>query len=378
MTATELMQAFQVLFSPCVLPKSFPLLGVLGAGSDTGQLMATVQRRLEAALAQGLPSQSADAACHALHLAAFSAGGMLRLGAAAGLTYGLPQGQQEALPQAPDLLQQLSGSAPAAVRPRLVLQTVQLVRAVVATADAVLRQGLWPCTDGRPSSQAEAGRARELRTLAHFLHWLGHSAVAVQPAAQRLTAALAPVAEAWLVVQARLLQLHAAFPPGARGNHSGSGGRDSSGAATSTSGSSDSADVMHHFKASLAQCSVGLSSLVGDAAVAAGCLKGLCRSTGSDAGTAGQHPLLHTMLQLVTAASITAHLAAGMVQAGDEEAQWAQSELLACEWGEAPALRAARQLHFALRGLSICFSGPWQLPRPRGGSPTAAALEAGG
>jgi len=229
MTATELMQAFQVLFSPCVLPKSFPLLGVLGAGSDTGQLMATVQRRLEAALAQGLPSQSADAACHALHLAAFSAGGMLRLGAAAGLTYGLPQGQQEALPQAPDLLQQLSGSAPAAVRPRLVLQTVQLVRAVVATADAVLRQGLWPCTDGRPSSQAEAGRARELRTLAHFLHWLGHSAVAVQPAAQRLTAALAHVAEAWLVVQARLLQLHAAFPPGARGNNSGSGGRDRNG-----------------------------------------------------------------------------------------------------------------------------------------------------
>lgn len=91
--ATRQEHATNVLFSPCVLPHSCLLLGVLGVG-DIDQLVPSVQRRLEAALADGTAFDSVDAALHALRMAAFAAEAMQRVGLAAGV-------EPDPLPQPP-------------------------------------------------------------------------------------------------------------------------------------------------------------------------------------------------------------------------------------------------------------------------------------
>lgn len=388
LSTAELLHASNVLFSPCMLSCSCPLLGVLGV-ADTGQLVPRAQRSLEAALADGSACQPADAAWHAVRLAAFVARGVQCSGEAAGLDLAAPQAQQAVRQRLLPALQQLSGSGRAAAQARALLQAVQAVPAVAGAVDALLHQGLWPGTVSGTGSQSEQERAQDLRDLSRFVSWVGRSAAAIHTtfaAAVRTDDAAASIAEAWLLVQTRLLQLHAACPPGTGSSPSGSSSGDSS--ASAASGGGDGADVMHSFKTGLAQCSDGLSMLLNClSAFAPEALHGASRGTtgsrtgaaaGSGAGAAGQHPLLHTMLQLVTTTSLTAHLAAGMVQRQPDQQLWlAQVELLACRQEDMPAVPAAHQLLFASMGLSMCLEGPWQLPQDPYGQPAAAALEVG-
>lgn len=339
------------------------LLGVLGVG-DIDQLVPSVQRRLEAALADGTAFDSVDAALHALRMAAFAAEAMQHVGLAAGV-------EPDPLPQPPaaralldqarlPALQQLSSAARAQVQAQLLLTAMQLVPAVVGAADALLQHGML-----QAGPQCSSLHSRKVLLLGSFLMWLGRWAAATTHAFSPqapIGDAIASIARTWLLVQTRLLQLHAAYP-----------------SATGSSGSSSSHLAgLQSLLSGLSQCIRGLTELNGQLQLAARAAVLAESSTAAGSGAAGQHPLLPTMWQLVTTASITAHLAAGLPQlATDAAAQQAKWHLLACSPGEPPVVRGADLIGSAMTGLRTCLKGPWNLPEDADGRPAAAALEVG-
>lgn len=260
---------------------------------------------------------------------------------------------------------------------QLLLTAMQLVPAVVGAADALLQHGML-----QAGPQCSSLHSRKVLLLGSFLMWLGRWAAATTHAFSPqapIGDAIASIARTWLLVQTRLLQLHAAYPSatgssGSSNSSSGGGG----GNGSSQSSSSSHLAGLQSLLSGLSQCIRGLTELNGQLQLAARAAVLAESSTAAGSGAAGQHPLLPTMRQLVTTASITAHLAAGLPQlATDAAAQQAKWHLLACSPGEPPVVRGADLIGSAMTGLRTCLKGPWNLPEDADGRPAAAALEVG-
>lgn len=361
--------AAMVLGNPHVLHHSLPALGLLG-DADTAQLVPTALNSLRAALAEEPASQSAGAAQRALPLAVFATSCMAATGAAASMALLGQRGTDAS--RAPAAVLQLSRSKQEQLQVQMLLQALGLVPAVLAAIDAVLRHKMWPPAAGQAADPAAMLPSSAMLRLSGFFAWLGAGlqAAPMQVAAGLETAAaagIAAVAQAWLLLQYRLLQLCAYQPASAR-----------VGCFNSAAAIGSEASGVNILQRSLAHCSRGMAKLldcfvtvlgarqsssnqVRDEAAEMAAAVASASASAVDAAAAmaaGQHPALPIVPQLVSAVSIVAHVAADAhccLSSDGEAAQQLAHVLLDCPPGGAPVFQAAEQLYYAVTGLQVCF-----------------------
>lgn len=104
---------------------------------------------------------------------------------------------------------------------------------------------------------------------------------------------------------------------------------------------------------SLAKCSRGMGNLLEGLQMAEQQQLGQQAVARAAAATRGRQPAVPVMQQLVTAISITTHVAA--------KAEGHVCLLLGCPPGGKPIFSAAAQLFYALSPLTSSFLGPWRV-----------------